>query len=230
MLSSIQAWLNGTREYFMGLELFAVMSDDTRLIEILRTDKNQYNHKRLQEEMTKICAHLKNKVNPQPNQIPQNSKLVDVPIPIIENTELHEAALNEANKSYKATMNARAVLFAMARDQHQIDFNTPEKVKQRGKLALQVLILNRQTSQLYDNADFVKVKGRVPATDQDEEEENDYSLVPDDMVKQKLDNMRKNYNKMKDREKTVTRVALLQKHKKAIEILEARWLSLKQKN
>ena len=88
----------------------------------------------------------------------------------------------------------------------------------------------KEASELYDKAEYVRINGRLP--DQpalEPDDESDYDNIPDHMVKQELDNLRKNYNKMKKRPQTPERVVLLQKHEMNIKKLEDKWHSLKPK-
>ena len=58
---------------------------------------------------------------------------------------------------------------------------------------------------------------------ENDEEETEYDNLPDHLVKKTLDNLRKNYNKIKNREQTPERIELLQKHEKNIKKLMAKW-------
>ena len=122
-------------------------------------------------------------------------------------------------------MNARAVVFALANTGDFSDPNTPDRITARAKLALQVVQGFVKTSQLYDNAAFVKEYGRLPGSESGDD--NEYDHLPDNLVKPTLDNLRKNINKIKKREQTPERVALLQKHEANLKKLESRWHSLK---
>lgn len=143
------------------------------------------------------------------------------------NPALYQVCKAEADKSYKEVMNLRAELFALARPDEFSDPNTPDRIQQRSKLAVKVAEAFKNVSQLYDRADYVRMHGRLPDQGEPDSEELDPDGLPDHLVKQTLDNLRKNYNKMKKREQTPERVALLQKHEVNIEKLEARWLLLK---
>jgi hypothetical protein len=141
------------------------------------------------------------------------------------NPDLYNACKAEADKNYKEVMNMRAVLFAMAPADDFSDANTPEKINNRTKLALDVVQGFQKISQLYDRADYVKLHGRLP--DQDPGEENEYDHLSDHLVFAKLNNARKALSKLKKHEPTAERIALMQKHKSIIEKLEPKWLLLK---
>jgi hypothetical protein len=127
-------------------------------------------------------------------------------------------------------MNSRAVLFSMATPADFTDPNRPDLIAQRRKLAIQVVLDAQRVSQLYDKAAYVREHGQLPGATDDQGEETDVDAIPDNLVKPKLDNLRKNYSKMKMRDQTPERLALMQKHHSNILKLEARWLLLKPRN
>jgi hypothetical protein len=157
-------------------------------------------------------------------QIEQRSTEKSFTAPV--NPVLYEACKLAADKQYKEVMNSRAVLFQLAKHEDFEDPNTPDRIKARAKLALEVVAGYQQASKLFDDADYVRIHGRLP-NNPDDDEQNEYDLLPDHMVKQTLDNLRKNFNKIKKRDQTPARVAALQKHAINIKKLEARWLLLK---
>ena len=142
------------------------------------------------------------------------------------NVELYNATRQQADKLYKETMNNRAVLFSFVNAEDFTDPNTEAKINARAKLALSVVSGFQSVSQLYDKAEYVKGYGRLPDQD-DNADANEYDHLPEHLVKQTLDNLRKNLNKMKKREQTPERAALQQKHEVNLKKLLIRWHSLK---
>jgi len=143
-----------------------------------------------------------------------------------ENQEMYDACKLRADKQYKQTMNERAHLFALAKEDDYEDINTTDKVAQRAKMALSVIQGYQVTSFLYEQADYVKEHGRLPGDDTVQAAE-EYEALADTLVKPTLDALRKNVNKLKKREAIPERLALIQKHEANITKLEARWLLLK---
>ena len=253
MLETLRAWLNGTRDYFTGVTIFAKLSDDKKLISLLKGEKSAYNVSRLEKELMAICVQLKQSSNGTDSIIPNSatstsqeratqkngqdrhrktSSTPDKPVEkadeqIIANPELYQIVFSEATKKYKETMNLRAELFALAHTDGFVDINRPDLVKTRAPMALQVHQGFIEASELYDKANYVKINGRLPGEPNGNIPENEYDHLADHLVKGTLDNLRKNYNKMKNRPVTAERTALLQKHKTSIEKLEIRWLLLK---
>lgn len=222
MVQLLRNWLNGQREYNTGVALFSAFSKNSALIKLFRNGKTPYTNRRLQEE---LLAHYNQiKSPPPPTELPVQPS---PPAPTLPSTEspVYVAAKREADKAFKEFANARARLFAMAAPDDFTDPNSPDKINQRRTSAIDVVRLYQKASDLYDRADYVKQTGRLP-TDI-EPEQPAYDALPNELVKQTLDNLRKNVNKMKKREPTAARLALIEKHTANIKNLEARWRSLK---
>lgn len=248
MLDTLRAWLNGTRDYNTGAELYKILGTDEKLKALFAQGHNLYRNFRLQEELLAICTQLKEQKNIDNNSkvlksakkgtgradqldemltsiTDQVAKIAKTISPA--NPELYTACKLEADKLYKEAMNKRAVLFSMIPSNKYEDANRQDLVAGRKDLALQVVKLYNRASELYDRADHVKLYGRLP--DQDEPGEDETAQLQDHEVKAALDNARKAYNKLKGKEQTAERIVLMQKHELNIEKLEARWLSLKLK-
>lgn len=232
MLDILRAWLNGNRNYFTGVVLYSQLGDDKDLLAVLEKGPNDFRVRRLQEELLNICNQLKN-VNTQPRlrsdlpgkSMPQHKGLDQVG-PAPANPDLYAACKAEADHLYKKVMNDRAVLFSLARESDFADPNLPEKIKAREKLAIDVVTGFQKVSRLYDRADYVAKTGRLPEDDDSSENEIEQENIPDSLVKQQLDNARKAFSKLKNKEATPARVALMQKHEINIKKLEEKWRSL----
>lgn len=214
MLEQLRNWLNGTRDYWIGIVLYDHFGNNDTLKELFKRGESSFNRRKLDESLHAIWDQKNSKV-PEPAE-----KLK----PPAENSELITACKLKADKEYKKIMNMRAVLFQLTNTKGTLDPNTPDLIKKRSQLALEVVSGYNHLSQLYDTVEFVKKTGRLP--DQDLQE-NDVNLIPDHLVKQTLDNSRKNVNKLKKREQTPERIALIQYHEKNIEILIHRWQKIK---
>jgi len=252
MLEILRAWLNGRREYAKGVTLFAILHTDTQLLNLFKSGETPFTRQRLQAELLAICKQMKQSqgIKPPPpinvkKSLPKRIEIArrvittaesvvnsfvateDDPEEICANPELYAAAKKEADLAYKACMNQRAELFAKTRMNAYEDPNRPDLVAERGKMAVEVVVAFNKLSILYEQAAHIKTSGRLQATES-EPGETEYNALPDILVKQTLDNLRKNYNKIKKREPTPERIALLQKHEENIKKLSDRWHSLKQ--
>lgn len=243
MVERLTKWFNSGKDYFKGVVLYSHAEHDAALLRLFKNGPSPYNRQRLEKELQaklqqlQTNASLKAQGNPiqirnvvlkeaaptYPLQKPAVITVDDVP----ENNELYNAAKAAADKEYKRIMNMRAELFALARQDDFTDPNSPDRVAQRRQLALDVVKGFNDVSLLYEKADYIKNTGRIPDYELPEEK-MDPMLIPDSLVKQVLDNTRKNYNKMKKREQTPERILLQQQHEKTISILSERWALLKQ--
>lgn len=223
MLDTLRAWLNGNRNYCTGVILYSKLGDDKNLLAVLEKGPNDFRVRRLQEELLNICNKMKAKdtgTRPDDPISHPNTQPADKPV----NEDLYQACKREADQLYKKVMNDRAVLFSLARESDFADPNLPEKIKAREKLAIDVVTGFQKLSQLYDRAAYVAKTGRLP--EGDDSAETEYNNIPEALVKQQLDNSRKAFNKLKNKEQTPERVALMQKHETNIKKLEEKWRSL----
>lgn len=239
MLETVRAWLNGTRDYKTGVALFSIVSKDKKLHATFAAGSSLNNTWRLQEEMLKICADLKAAARPVAKA--PDKKKADAEIPVAQilqtaeaiqnlvtnaNPELYEACRDKATAVYKDTMNKRAVLFHMIPADSYDDPNRPDLVAARRSFCLDVVRGFNEASKLYDDADNAKLYGKLEKDPCETPTEN-FDDIPDARVKQELDNARKNFNKVKVKEKTPARVITTQLLEHKIKILSTRWDSLK---
>jgi hypothetical protein len=279
MLRKLRTWLNGKREYYSGVVLFAKYSSNMELYALLKKGPTEFTRKKLSEELMRLYMEenarqltsgkdsavrvrsLTLKTANNGENVIETAKRSDSktttittgsyePTPEIKdlygldgriisgepliapedieppNEELWLACKKQADTLYKTIMNKRAELFALGRMDDMTDPNAPDRIEARRQLALDVVTGYEEVSLLYEKADYVKLHGKLPEV-KPPEKEPDVEDLPDHLVKQTLDNLRKNYNKIKNREQTPERVALLQKHESNIKKLEERWHSLK---
>jgi hypothetical protein len=251
MLEALRLWLNGSREYWAGVILYSQCNPDIRLITLIKKGKTDFTNKKLYEELLAECNRLKSlqdvitengeSAHTATTEGSVESRMgylaptvrTETKAHIVQppkepvNPTLYEACKLKADNQYKEAMNLRAVLFGEATVQGYEDVNRPDLVQKRSKKAVDVVVLFNRASKLYEIADYVRLHGRLPNEEAEHDEATEMDAVPDELVKSTLDNLRKNFNKMKKREQTPERVALLQKHEANIKKLEARWHLLK---
>lgn len=234
MLDKLNAWLNSSKDYDSGVLLYESLQHKADLLVMFKKGVNEFRKHRLHQVLQALAKEMKD--NPFSGNISvkatngtgADQQVFNNPVKVLPvNQELYNAAIDAADKQYKELMNLRAVLFSTI-DANSYDPNTTERVAIRCKPAIAIVRGFQAVSQLYEDAAFVKANGYPP--DQGEPGNNDYENLPDDLVKQKLDNLRKNYSKMNQREVTPARFLLLQKHKANIEKLAARWQKIKYHN
>lgn len=237
MLQQIRTWLNNShRDYYTGVALYAIVGTNKELLNVLKKGPNDFRVKKLQEELLAMCNEKKKTTAVTTYEKPNDPGKLLPPteagtnesrIEKTANPELYDSCKQYADEAYKKVMNERAILFNRANaGEAWEDPNLTHKIDDRVKLALNIVTGWQQVSQLYDKANYVKLHGRLPA-DQDEPEEPEYDNLQDHLVKQQLDNARKALSKLRKKEPTPKRIALMQKHEENIKKLEAKWRSLK---
>ncbi len=241
MLQLIKKWIDGPREFFTGVAIYRKLPDKhAPLLQLLSQGPSDIGKQKLLEALKAAYTSLQAQelVNPEhtgvtvrkvvlkpqePVNTPQETPIEAVPV----NEPLYKAAKTEADNLYKQVMNARAELFAMARYDGMTDPNLPDLIEQRRPLAVDLVKAFKKVSELYDRADYVKKHGRLPDIEIPAPDEELLEEIPDAQVKQKLDNLRKIYNKTKAKPVTAERALKLQKWEVEIKILEQRWHLLK---
>ena len=239
MLEQLRAWANGKREYYAGVALLAEAGGAAPLLAVLKKGPTAFSIAKLQSELLAICNQLKAKQNENPTSISISG---DKPGPIKDteggeaitnstgaNPQLYEATRQEALKVYKTAMNDRAILFSQVNALGAEEVNLPHHVASRASLAIAIVCNYNEASRLFDIADHVKQHGRLPDDIAQSPGQSEYDALPDDKVHTTLDNLRKAYSKLKAKEQTPKRVALMQQHKSNIEKLEVKWRLLKEK-
>jgi len=245
MLDIIRQWLNSKKDYDTGVAIYQQNNPDEKLLAVLHNGANDFRSKRLLDEILVIYKKLSalpaeafapgaKKIAPDVKKVASNANKSLTPNPLSKgrgdtlpenpvNKELYDACKLEADTEYKKVMNARAILFKKAKSDGFLDINKPDLIFDRGELAIEILQGWKKVSELYNKADFVRETGRLPSLPEGERPENEYEHIPDSLVKQQLDNARKAYNKLKKKESTPERVALLQKHEANIKKLKDKW-------
>lgn len=235
----VKKWINGNQEYYTGIALLKACKASDALYLQLKQGPNDFNRRKLKECLMLYYQQSKIKTSTSAE------KNISVPIPKLENenvnnvaviepvvndysdTSLYIACKKEADNLYKEVMNKRAILFSSIRSLMPYeDANTPDKIDTRRKSSIDIALDFQRVSKLYDRADYVKKNGKLPFTDAEVIETN-IDGIPDALLKQNIDNLRKNINKMKKREQTPERVALVQSHEQKLNLLLARWQLLK---
>ena len=236
MVERLFAWLQtNKKDYGAGVALYCAYGADMRLKHVFLQGKNPFNETRLVQELQKLAGvELPTLSAPKvPAIVRQHDidKPTNPSLPSAQATALLAATQREAHTAWKELMNQRALLFSLCKNVDDWeDENDPQRVSMRGKLALDILQFNdKVVMPAYDKLDYVKAHGKLPpvhasATQQLDE---DYANLPDHKVKQTIDNLRKNLSKLRKREQTPERVAIITNHEASLQKLLIRWGSLK---
>jgi hypothetical protein len=235
MQEIINSWLNSSKDYFTGRVIARKIPHiQPNVLELLQGPPSPLSCRVLEQTLQGALLALNVSQQLENDDAPirvRNVTLKPIEPPAEQVTEepinplVYQAAKQQADMKYKEVMNIRAELFAASRTVIGEDVNRPDKVQQRTRLAIDVVKGFIEVSELYDKVDYIKTTGRIPNSDTTDDD--DVILIPDIMVKQTLDNLRKNLNKMKKREQTPERIVLQQKHESNLLKLEERWRLLK---
>lgn len=232
MQQLIVEWLKSSRkEYYTGLILLRKSQPNAAIIKVLDRGPNEINRKLLIKHLGEAVAQkpavFTKQVLEQPKKEPVAESISEEPVADHSQSPIYLSAKKEADQAYKALMNERAVLFSGVRNFmiHE-DINAPVLVESRKKSCIHIVLEWQRISKLYDQADFVLKNGVLPIG-LDKKEDADVASIPDQLVKQNLDNARKNYNKMKKRQPTTERLQRLTELEKLIKQLEGRWQLLR---
>lgn len=242
MVERLADWFSN-KDYWKGVVLYSQNEPDAQLLLLFKNGPTPFNVNRLEKELHLKLQQLRanDSLKAQGSNVQLRNVHYKAHEPTLKppavvtveeddepiNNQLYLIAKNEADTAYKAVMNKRAVLFNMAEMKDFTDPNTITRIAERRQLALDVVKEFNAVSKLYERADHIKRTGLPPHVEK-VEEEDDPATIPDHLVKQALDNLRKNYNKMKKRPLTVERTLLMQKHEQTIKLLSERWALLKQ--
>lgn len=243
MKEILRKWLNGNRDYFRGAIIFSELSPDKKLAELYLKGPTDYTKKRLPNDLMAIykamCQMTEDHVVKIPAKTPSHKNSVTLhavkiqtglPVETTDHagSEIYKEAKKKADIRYKEVMNLRAELFSICREDVGVNVNSAESINKRCKMAIDIVSGFNEASKMYELADFVLKHGRYPTgSDMEEKEPPVWANVPNAMVKQTLDNMRKNLNKIRKKETTPERSQRIAELESGIAQLEERWRLLK---
>lgn len=211
MDKELVAWLNNPkREYGVGLDIFIRLSKNDRLKQQFYKDTSVARSEKLFAELRLLYYELKGinlsapvakasepvKQNPEPAPTPKNT-----------NPELEAACKAEADKAYKLLANTRAQLFALCHIKRKANENSDHAVKQREALALSIADMQPVVDELYSRYRYVQEHGCLPDKQEEKAEELPRNPI---LLERKRINLIKSINKLKLKEQTAERVALIQ--------------------
>lgn len=226
MIDALSTWLNSKREYYSGAALYSVYGANDQLKNLFLNGPTPYNVSKLFEELKDLYYKATIVADDTEQTTYVRSHRTARPQNVNEEDPLLIACDTKAKNLYKELMNKRAVLFNLCRSEAWEDENSPDKVKERGIIAVELLDLNYKVDKAYEDLAYVREYGTLP--DQLVPVIEKYSLLPDSRVKHEIDNLRKNMNKIKNKEQTPGRIIAIKEHEESLLKLEARWALLTQ--
>lgn len=213
MFQILHKWFINDCHYWKGVVIYESMENaDPSLVISFKNSRSTENENLLKSLLLEYYNKAKESQSIQPEPLIVNTSNKNI---------LLEACQKEASDAYKKMMNKRAVLFALVKK----EINTQENIEVKKKLALEVVTDYKQVTNLYDKVVYVKTHNKLPEPVKAQKSIDD---IPDFMIKQSIDNLRKNINKLKKKEPTSKRISLLQSHNSTLENLLSKWHSLTQ--
>lgn len=218
-------WLNAPKKnYKQGVSILHRLGKDAKLNQaLLNEGESKSNSEKLFDALRQIFYELKGikatvAIAPT-HTTPTTPTLPSTPVePVVKNPELEKATKSEADKLYKQLANTRAVLFALCPKEKQLNENNAEAVKQREALALDVLELQTDVDIAYNRYRYVCEHGKLPEQVSDADQSAELPTNPI-LLERKRVNLIKSINKLKAKEATPERVALLQKLSETLKLV-----------
>lgn len=219
-MQNVVAWLNNpNREYQKGLDLLASYHYDQKKLKPLQQ----------REDRSALFAAVKSLLIPAVKAAPKPvPKSVEPPKP-----ERHAgtdysaypvviAAKRDADIAYKEMMNKRAILFDLVPVEEAIFENSAELIQERGRLALEVVRLQEKVDELYDRYRFALATGKLPNNP-----EPIVQTVDPVLLYQKISNLQKAISKLRKKEPTSDRLALIEVRTTELETLKRQYNAYK---
>lgn len=220
-MQDLTAWLNSKRDFNEGVQVYLRYGDNKQFVQLLLDGETEYTRKNLFENLKKIYYDLKNGTTPTDPVVKkqkaevlapalphadQTPVLETAPAPITPKSDFYNSCKRDADKLYKELMNLRAQLFALCDVEDLKKDDNPDLVEQRKTIALQLMDLQYETDQAYAKLQYVEEHGVLPTITEAKEEEIPTNPI---LLLTFKKNLISGINKLKKKEQTPERVALL---------------------
>jgi len=192
-MEQIKAWLNSSKPYAQGLQLYAEFGRDASILRRLHQGENPTNKVLLFNSLKQLLNPVLAK--PKPVLTPIIQSPVSVPeISKDKSNPIAEAAKREADLLYKEMMDVRAVLFSLCPLEEEPLENSENAVESRNKLAIRLHELQYDVDNAYDKYRYALEHESLPPTIAHE-------VIDPVRLFQEITNIRKNlswYKRKKD--------------------------------
>lgn len=222
-MEDVRNWLNGSKDYQTGIQLYLKYGDNDLLKRLLTQEgHSEYKFTRLVNALQQM---LLTKKDPAKKETPAKAVQLVTPkketikeIPIEKNWSEKKDTVEQSlflqwKQTYSEMMNLCARVGELSKEASEK--NDKSKIDEAGRMALKILDLDDQCDRLYSDRDFYKANGRLP------DEENPIEISLDSTLwHKKLQNHERyarKFNGRIEKDPTDTAAALLmQKHQWAI--------------
>lgn len=157
----IEKWLNGSRNYFVGVALLQTYGNDHKLLTLLQSGATAYNKQRLVEALQSIVAN-------KPKLVAKAS--VDTDVMPDSKDQVLMAIKNKWMPLYQRMNYLR----------HELDKypgNWPAAIAAREPIVKEVMDLERQIIKLWQTSDHYKEHGKLP-----DEDDKDWPVPTDPLA------------------------------------------------
>lgn len=225
-MKELVQWLNSSREWDKGVDLIQKFATDQQVRNLFaEVSPSPVYADMLFQEIRSIYYALKNskpvvpiepeEITPPQPKFPTGGLVRIQAEPVLpaekESDSFRDSPLAvqcklEADKLYKLMMNTRAELFAQCSTGPVHGENSDEALSIRSDLAMKIMELQYDVDMAYERYRYVIANGQLPDSPSSEFQ---VPTDPMDLLQTKL-NLQKAINKLKRREQTAERIALIQ--------------------
>lgn len=220
-MQDLTAWLNSKRNFKEGVQIYLKYGDNKQFVQLLLDGETQFTRTNLFENLKTIYYALKNgttqadpvvkkqqaeAATPIVTHTDQTQAPIPAPTPQPQKGELYNACKRDAGKLYKELMNLRAQLFALCDVNDRKMDDAPDLIQQRQDFVLQLMDLQYETDQAYAKLRNVEEHGTLPTITEATPEEIPTNPI---LLLTFKKNLVSGINKLKKKEQTPERIALL---------------------
>lgn len=221
-MQDLTAWLNSKRDFKEGVQIYLQYGDNKQFVQLLLDGETDYTRKNLFDNLRAIYYALKNGTN-QPDPVvkkqepevtapvvthdDQTQVPIPAPIPQPQKGELYNACKHDADKLYKELMALRAELFQLCPlEESKMENDEFTFVNDRKAIVLKLMDLQYETDQAYTKLRYVEEHGTLPTFTEPKPEEIPTNPI---LLLTFKKNLVSGINKLKKKEQTPERIALL---------------------
>lgn len=200
MSSDIRAWLNGNRDFAVGVQIYRLQGTDAALLNRLQQDETASLKKAL-------FFALKSLLQPNVSNT-DKPEVIKITKQLVYNSTENPASIEakrEADRIYKTMMNKRAELLAICPLEESPLDTHPDEKKKRAVLARDIIVLNRQVDAAYDDYRYALQYGVAREKEAPVADSIDPLFLP-----QAISNLRKRLSKLRNGEQTERALQLIQ--------------------
>lgn len=141
-MNPIREWLNGSRSYLLGVALYKMHGQDSRLLDMFAQGASSYRQKRLEDALRSLIS-----VADRADTVPEGPKHV---VAAVAAAVMPETAVAEAKDTYRAEWLPHYMEMNSLR--HKL-IHAPDD-KTRGEWAHRILLLERQCIDIWQRRDY----------------------------------------------------------------------------